>query len=60
MDRAEHKTQVLAATDIVQLIGQTVGLKRRGKDYLGLCPFHQEKSPSFTVWKVITAFTYPP
>ena len=49
MDRGEHKAQVLAATDIVQLIGQTVGLKRRGKDYLGLCPFHQEKSPSFSV-----------
>src|SRR5258705_8283677 len=48
-DRTEFKAQVLAATDIVQLIGQTVGLKRRGKDYVGLCPFHQEKSPSFHV-----------
>lgn len=45
----DAKTQVLAATDIVQLIGRTVGLKRRGKDYVGLCPFHQEKSPSFAV-----------
>ena len=49
VDRTDHKAQVLAATDIVQLIGQTVGLKRRGKDYIGLCPFHQEKSPSFHV-----------
>jgi DNA primase len=48
-DRTDHKAQVLAATDIVQLIGQSVGLKRRGKDYLGLCPFHQEKTPSFHV-----------
>lgn len=48
-DRTDHKAQVLAATDIVQLIGQTVGLKKRGKDYLGLCPFHSEKSPSFHV-----------
>ena len=48
-DRTEHKAQVLAATDIVQLIGQTVGLKKRGKDYLGLCPFHSEKTPSFHV-----------
>ena len=48
-DRTDHKAQVLAATDILQLIGQSVGLKRRGKDYLGLCPFHQEKTPSFHV-----------
>jgi DNA primase len=48
-DRADYKAQVLAATDIVQLIGQSVALKRRGKDYLGLCPFHQEKTPSFHV-----------
>jgi DNA primase len=45
----DYKSQVLAATDIVQLIGQSVGLKRRGKGYIGLCPFHQEKSPSFNV-----------
>ncbi len=43
------KSQVVAATDIVELIGRSVALKRRGKDYLGLCPFHQEKSPSFSV-----------
>lgn len=48
-DRTDHKAQVLAATDIVQLIGQTVGLKKRGRKYLGLCPFHQEKTPSFNV-----------
>ncbi len=45
----DFKAQVLGATDIVELIGQTVALKRRGKDYLGLCPFHQEKTPSFHV-----------
>jgi DNA primase len=45
----DYKAQVRAATDIVQLIGRTVALKRRGRDYVGLCPFHQEKSPSFTV-----------
>ena len=43
----DFKTLVLGATDIVELIGQTVALKRGGKDYKGLCPFHQEKSPSF-------------
>ena len=43
------KALVLQAIDIVALIGQTVSLKRRGKDYVGLCPFHQEKTPSFHV-----------
>lgn len=45
----DAKTQVLAAVNILELIGQTVKLKRRGKDYVGLCPFHQEKTPSFHV-----------
>ena len=35
--------------DIVETIGKTVALKRRGRKYLGLCPFHSEKSPSFNV-----------
>lgn len=46
---SDTKAEVLAATDIVQLIGQTVKLTRRGKSYVGLCPFHNEKSPSFNV-----------
>lgn len=40
---------VIAAVDIVQLIGQTVSLKRSGTGFIGLCPFHNEKSPSFHV-----------
>ncbi len=36
-------------TDIVALISQHVALKKRGGRYTGLCPFHQEKSPSFNV-----------
>ena len=35
--------------DIVQVIGSYTTLKRRGKSYIGLCPFHKEKTPSFTV-----------
>lgn len=35
--------------DIAEIIGETVTLQRRGGRYWGLCPFHQEKSPSFTV-----------
>jgi DNA primase len=35
--------------DVVDVIGQTVQLKRSGKSFMGICPFHGEKSPSFSV-----------
>lgn len=41
--------QILARLDIIDVIGGFVKLKRRGSNYLGLCPFHNEKTPSFTV-----------
>ncbi len=40
---------VRESADIVEVIGRSVGLKRKGKHYWGLCPFHQEKTPSFSV-----------
>ena len=41
--------QVRSANDIVDVIGQSVPLKRGGSNYIGLCPFHNEKTPSFSV-----------
>jgi DNA primase len=40
---------LLARVDIVDVVGRAVELKRGGQNYLGLCPFHGEKTPSFTV-----------
>lgn len=41
--------EIVARTDIEQLVGSYVSLKRTGSNLLGLCPFHNEKTPSFTV-----------
>ena len=41
--------EVVSRIDIIDIINSFVKLKRRGVNYLGLCPFHNEKSPSFTV-----------
>ena len=41
--------RILNAAEIVEVIQDFVPLKRRGTNYLGLCPFHNEKTPSFTV-----------
>ena len=41
--------QILSRIDIIEIVGGFVKLKKRGTNYLGLCPFHNEKTPSFTV-----------
>lgn len=41
--------EVRNAVNIVDVVSQYVSLTKKGKDYVGLCPFHQEKTPSFTV-----------
>ncbi|MGB2868858.1 MAG: DNA primase [Bacteroidota bacterium] len=47
----EKIEEIRSATDVVDIISQHVKLKKRGKNYIGLCPFHSEKTPSFTVSK---------
>lgn len=41
--------EIRSSTSIVDIISGFVQLRKRGKNYVGLCPFHQEKTPSFTV-----------
>ena len=48
-DSDDWVERVRAASDIVEVVGQTVPLKRVGRNWMGLCPFHSEKTPSFSV-----------
>ena len=41
--------QITNRIDIIDVVSEFVKLKKRGANYLGLCPFHNEKTPSFTV-----------
>ena len=41
--------ELLARTDVVEVVGRYVQLKKTGANFSGLCPFHGEKTPSFTV-----------
>lgn len=41
--------EIRERADLVEVIGEVVALKKRGKNFVGLCPFHPEKTPSFSV-----------
>lgn len=41
--------QITSRIDIIDIVGEFIKLKKRGTNYLGLCPFHNEKTPSFTI-----------
>jgi len=45
----DKKEEIREAADLVEVIGDYVRLKRSGSSFVGLCPFHDEKTPSFTV-----------
>ena len=47
----DHSTieRIFDAAQITEVVQEFVSLKKRGVNYLGLCPFHNEKTPSFTV-----------
>ncbi len=48
-NQTDDRQRVLDATDIVRLVGEHVALKAKGKEYVGLCPFHNDHSPSMYV-----------
>ena len=51
MAKIEHETvlRILDTANIVEVVSDFVTLKRRGTGYIGLCPFHNERTPSFSV-----------
>lgn len=52
----KNATQIREDANILDVIGKYVQLKRRGVTYLGLCPFHTENTPSFTVYPATNTF----
>jgi DNA primase len=46
---ADERAEIRSRIDIVELVGREIHLTKQGKTWKGLCPFHQDKNPSFTV-----------
>src|SRR5665647_2778268 len=46
---SENSIQQIRDTDLINIIGQYVDLKKKGARWIGLCPFHNEKTPSFNI-----------
>lgn len=42
---------MMSVDDLASIVSKTVTLKRKGDRFVGLCPFHNEKTPSFHVWR---------
>src|SRR5512145_1893176 len=51
-DPGSFAEKVKTQADIVRIVGDYVRLKKAGQNFMGLCPFHSEKSPSFSVHPV--------
>ncbi len=49
MDYKEYIAEISAKISILDVVGHYVKLRKQGRNYVGLCPFHHEKTPSFTV-----------
>ena len=49
--------EVRSSNNIVDIIGGYVRLQKKGSSYFGLCPFHNEKSPSFSVSRINRCIT---
>ena len=48
-DRSRDRDRVLEGTNLVELIGESIQLKPKGREFVGLCPFHADRTPSFAV-----------
>ena len=49
-------TDIKDRIDLVEYVGRYTTLKREGRHYVGCCPFHNDKTPSFVVWPAIKGF----
>ena len=53
----EYIEELVRRSDVVDVVGSYVQLKRKGRLYAGLCPFHNEKTPSFYVYRFLANTT---